>query len=259
MHARAHDGRPLRELPLADLHTHILPRMDDGASSEAIALAMLRAAEEDGTTAVVATPHAHHANHAEIRPGVERLNALAAEAGVGVRVLPGSEARITSRLVEQHTKGELVTLNGTPWVLIELYLGDEWPMHLVERALDRLLEGGLRPVLAHAERYPMVQRQPRLVEAIVARGIPVQLNAGSLFGENGILAQKAAESLLAKRLAHLIASDAHGPGWRAPVIRPALLRAAELTGEEYARWMAGVPWSILAGEDVILPVPLPPE
>lgn len=254
-----HNGHSLAKLPLADLHTHVLPRMDDGAGTDAVALAMLRTAQEDGTTVVVATPHAHHAKAAEIPVGVQRLNDLAAEAGLTVRVLAGSEARITSKLVEQYANGDLVTLNDTTWVLVELYLGDEWPMPLVERALDRLQEGGLRPVLAHAERYPMVQRQPRLMEAIVARGIPIQLNAGSLFGENGVMAQKAAESLLAKRLAHFVASDAHAANWRQPVIRAAQLRAAEITGAEYARWMAGVPWAILAGDDVELPEPFPPE
>ncbi|RIK45864.1 MAG: protein-tyrosine-phosphatase [Chloroflexi bacterium] len=255
----AHEALPFAELPLADLHTHVVPRLDDGASTDEMALRMLRAAEADGTTTVVATPHSHHARAADILRGVELLREQAAAAGVRVDVLPGSEARITSRLVEQYANGELVTLNGTTWVLIELYLGDEWPFELVEKALDRLQAGGLRPVLAHAERYPMVQRAPRLMEAIAARGIPVQLNAGSLFGENGLLAQKAAESLLAKRLAHLIASDAHAAGWRQPVIRAAHLRAAELAGEDYARWMASVPWAILAGDDVALPQPLPPE
>jgi protein-tyrosine phosphatase len=259
MREPSHNGLPLTELPLADLHTHVLPRLDDGATSLEMALAMLRAAEGDGITTVAATPHSHHASPREIPEAVARLKEQAADAGVTVRIVPGSEARITSRLVEQYERGELVTLNGTTWLLVELYLSDEWPLPLVEKAFDRLIEGGLRPVLAHAERYPMVQRQPRLVESIVARGIPVQLNAGSLFGDNGVLAQKAAESLLSKRLAHIIASDAHSAQWRPPVIRHALLRAADLTDDDYARWMSGIPWAILDGDDVPLPEPLPPE
>ena len=151
----------------------------------------------------------------------------------------------------------LLALNGTRWILLELYLNDEWPLRLVLQAVERYLAAGLRLVLAHPERYPFAQRDPLALLPFVERGVLLQLNAGSLFGKNGNGAQRAAETLLRRRMAHIIASDAHNVQWRPPVIRTALLRAAELAGAEYAEWMAAAANQIVADEAVTLPAPLP--
>src|SRR5438477_13136957 len=108
--------------PLVDLHAHILPGVDDGARDEAQALAMLRAAAEDGTAIIAATPHAHHVDPNRIAPGVARLNALAAEAALPIKVVTGAEYRIVPELGSLYQQGRLVTLNGTDWALVELYL-----------------------------------------------------------------------------------------------------------------------------------------
>jgi protein-tyrosine phosphatase len=239
-----------------DLHAHILPGLDDGARDVAEALAMLRAAVADGVGTLVATPHAHHVTPAWVRAGVARLQALAAAEELPIAILPGSEVRIVPELVERLRDDLLLALNGTRWLLLELYLNDEWPLRLVVQAVERYLAAGLKLVLAHPERYPFAQRDPLALLPLVERGVLLQLNAGSLFGKNGNGAQRAAETLLRRHAAHIIASDAHNAQWRPPVIGPALRRAAELTGAEYAAWLAGNPARILADEDIALPTPL---
>lgn len=245
----ARDPLP-RQRPLTDLHAHILPGLDDGAKDEAEALAMLRAAAADGIGTLVATPHAHHVMPDWVSAGVARLNALAGEAGLDIAVLPGSEVRIVPELVERLREGVLLPLNGTRWLLLELYLNDEWPLRLVEQAVERYLAAGLRLVLAHPERYPFAQRDPAALLPLAERGVALQLNAGSLFGKNGAGAQRAAETLLRRRMAHVIASDAHNPRWRPPVIRPALARAAALTDAPYAVWLAGNAEAIVADREL---------
>jgi protein-tyrosine phosphatase len=242
--------------PLVDLHAHILPDTDDGARNEAQALAMLRAAAEDGTTIIAATPHAHHVNPAKIAPGVERLNWLVADEGIPITVVPGAEYRIQPELAALYEQGKLVTLAGSRYALVELYLFDEWPQHLVERSLDRLLAAGARIVLAHAERYPSLQRDPALLARLAARGIPIQINANSLLGHEGHADRLAAEALLRARLGHLLASDAHHPTWRSPKLRAALERAAEIAGPEYVAWMVETAARIVRDEDVSLPEPV---
>ncbi len=236
--------------PLIDLHTHVLPGVDDGARDEDESMAMLAAAAVDGITTILATPHSHHVNAEAVLTGVERLNDAAAEAGIDIAVLPGHEARIAVELAQRHCNGTLLTLNQSNWLLLECYLFDDWPIHLIERSVDRLRSAGLRPLLAHAERYPFVQRDPTALRSLIERGIPIQINAGSLFLRPTDIERVTAERLLASRSAHVIASDAHNARYRPPALRSAYERAAEIAGDGYARWMRGVAQSIISNGDV---------
>ena len=238
---------------LIDLHTHVLPGLDDGARDIDESIAMLTAASADGITTILATPHAHHAGAEKVLAGVERLRAAACEAGIEVTILPGHEARIASNLVQRHQDGTLLTLNGTSWILFECYLFDDWPLHLIERSVDRLLSVGLRPLLAHAERYPFVQREPAALLPLIERGIPIQINAGSLFLRPSDIECVTAEWLLCQRMAHVIASDAHNARYRPPALSAAYERAADIAGADYAEWMRGVPQRVIDDEVVELP------
>jgi len=250
---RGRGAQIVNEAPLIDLHTHVLAGVDDGARDDGEALAMLAAAANDGVTTVLATPHAHRVHAAQVRAGVERLNAAAADAGIDVTILPGHEARIAADLVDRYQQGTLLTLTGTSWLLLECYLFDDWPLYLIERSVDRLLNAGLRPLLAHAERYPFVQRDPHVLAPLIERGIPIQINAGSLFLRPTDIERVTAEALLRTRTAHVIASDAHNARYRPPVLRAAYGRAAEIADAEYASWMRDVARRVVFGEEVELP------
>lgn len=242
---------------LIDLHSHILPGLDDGPRSEEQALEMLRIAASDGIGTIVATPHAHHARAAATLAGVERLNVLADEHGIDVTVLAGHEIRIGPGIVERHLSGDLLAINGGPWLLIELYLHDEWPMGLVERALGRVIDAGLKPVLAHVERYPFVQADPRALLPFIERGIPLQINAGALGYREHDIERVTAEALLRARMAHVIASDAHNARYRPPRLRSALDAAAGICDAGYVCGMMGAARAILAGEALALPAAEP--
>jgi protein-tyrosine phosphatase len=241
---------------LVDLHCHILPGVDDGATHEAESMRMLRIAEEEGIGIVAATPHAHHCPAERIPAKVARLNQLVADAGLAVRVVTGQEVRLAADLVARHRAGELATLNGGHYLLLELPLSGSWPPYL-HRAIDDLQAVGLRPILAHAERYGDIQRDPAPLRDLIARGVPIQINAGSLNGPAERAARPTAERLLRERLAHLIASDAHDDRWQPPRLRAALARAAELAGADYAAWMAALALRAIRDETILLPEPLP--
>jgi protein-tyrosine phosphatase len=243
----------VNECPLIDLHTHALPGVDDGARDDTEALAMLTAAVSDGIATIVATPHSHHVDAAGVLAGVKRLNAVAHEARIDITILPGHEARISAELTNRYHDGSLLTLNGTRWLLLECYLFDDWPLHLVERSVDRLLAAGLQPLLAHAERYPFVQRHPDALASLIGRGIPIQINAGSLFLRQVDVERKTAETLLRTRTAHVIASDAHNARYRPPALRAAYERAAEIAGDESAAWMQTVAQQVINGGEIDLP------
>lgn len=247
-------GRWAGLTPLVDLHNHVLPGVDDGARDEDESLRMLRIAEEEGIGLIAATPHSHRCDADAVGPGVARLNALALVAGLAVRVVPGSEHRLASGLAERYRAGQALTLNGGRAILIELTFDGGWPSYL-HRVVAELRALGLRPILAHAERYDAVQRDPAPLHTLIAAGVPIQINATSLIGVAERGAKATAERLIRDRMAHLIASDAHNATGRAPRLRAALARAAELAGDEYAAWMAEAAGLLVRDEPLTLPMP----
>ncbi len=240
---------------MIDLHTHILPHIDDGATSYDNAITMVRHAVADGVTTLVATPHSHHVRGRDIPAATRHLQALADAEGLDVTLLPGSEVRIVAGLDAAYRAGSLQTIADGPWLLLELPLHDEWPLPLVLGAIERLRAEGARPILAHAERYPFVHKRPAAVAEIVALGVPAQINACSLFYRESDPDRRAADALIHAGLAHLIASDAHNIRYRPPGIAAALDRANQLAGAETARRMQALARAIVAGCDVEIPAP----
>lgn len=216
---------------------------------------MLRIAEADGIEIIAATPHAHHAHAERIRDGVERLRQVAAEAGLTIEIVPGHEARLAPDLADRYGRQDLIPINHTSYQLVELHLFEEWPRDMVERSIGRIQGAGLTPLLAHPERYPVVQRDPSWLEALIERGILMQVNSHSLTGYHGADAKATAEVIIRHGLAHVIASDAHNPARRPPAISAALQRAAELAGDDYAARLIANAAAIVRGEDVQVNVP----
>lgn len=236
--------------PLVDLHCHVVPGVDDGARDDQHAVKMLRAAHEDGIQTIVATPHAGHTTREEIEQGVAHVNRLASDAEIDVEVLPGCEARIGADLVAQVRSGELLTINGTDYLLLELYLAHSWAMDTVELVVDRLHDAGIQPILAHVERYPTVQRNLDSIEGLLLRGVPMQVNAHSLTGYHGPDAQRVAEQLARDGNLHLLASDAHNAERRAPQLNAAFRRLIELAGDAVARQVRQNAIQVLRNESV---------
>ncbi|MFW6075745.1 MAG: tyrosine-protein phosphatase, partial [Chloroflexota bacterium] len=203
------------------MHCHILPGLDDGARDDEAALDMLRIAERDGILTIVATPHSHHTTVDAICRQLVRVKQLARSAGIAVDILPGSEVRIAADLVERYRAGELLTLNGTQYLLLELHLFHDWALEAILSVVERLVDAGLRPLLAHPERHRWVQHDPALVDRLRDAGVTLQVNAPSLFGGHGDAAQATAEFLIATHRAGVIASDAHNAGRRSPQLSAA--------------------------------------
>ena len=224
---------PLDSRRLVDIHTHVLPKVDDGAKDDQAALEMLKVAESDGIGTVVATPHAHHANPEQIVDDVARLNELALSADINIEILAGSEVRIGADLVERFEAGKLVTINSTRHMLLELSLAHEWRIEVVEKVIDKLQNAGLHPIMAHPERYPFIIIEPRIIERFIARGVPMQINALSLTGYHSQASQRTAYTLLDSGYVHLVASDAHSARWRPPQIRKGLEEISDRLGAAY--------------------------
>jgi protein-tyrosine phosphatase len=233
-----------------DLHSHILPSIDDGARNIGESVGIARAAARDGTTVIAATPHVrsdYPTSPEQILTGVESLNGVLAREQVPVRVVPGAEISLSRlrELDEDDLAG--YALAGNPrFVLVEFpYRG--WPENLIDEIL-RLRSAGVTAVLAHPERNDVLQRHVSRIEFAVAAGALVQVTGGSLTGDAGRASRRTARNLLGRRLCHLLASDVHGPNVR----RTHLGAARHSVGDdELARWLTeDVPGAILNHEDL---------
>jgi protein-tyrosine phosphatase len=234
---------------LIDLHSHVLPGLDDGVRTIDEALALCAAAAADGVEVLAATPHVRDDHPTTPQQMEDALAALRA-AEPPITVVAGGELDLAEL---DRPKDELARfgLGGSRWLLVETpYWG--WPLDIAER-LFRLRVQGFGVVLAHPERNADVQEQPDLLDPLVAGGALVQLTAASVDGRLGKGAYRCALRLIHRRLAHLIASDAHAPDVRAVGLRAAVDVIAD---EPLARWLThDVPQSIL--QDAEMPPPRP--
>lgn len=246
---------------MIDLHNHILPGVDDGASSVAESVELARLARADGVATIVATPHrnawTYHADRADAEGRLEGLRATCREAAVEINLLLGGEAYIAPDLADQVQSGLALTMNGGRYLLVEWPV-DQYPAWSDE-AIFRLQVRGFCPIIAHAERYRFVQRELDRLAGLVERGALVQITAASLLGDAGDGARHAAERLLRRGLAHVIATDSHGPTHRPPLLSPARERASEIVGEARA-WalVRDVPLQVVDNLTVDLPPAAPP-
>ncbi len=218
---------------MIDIHTHILPGVDDGAATPEESDRMLAIAVEDGTTEIVATPHCDL--RYEFNP--ERCRELTVELRrrnpEGPRVHLGCELHLTPENVQKALQDvERFALNGGRLVLLEL--PHNVSPAIVEPAVGALLGSGTNIVIAHPERNAFLQRHLTYMDQLAENGCWLQLTARSVLGGFGATAQSTAMYLLKRRLAHFVASDAHGPVQRRPGLSAAYQAIAAACGPEAA-------------------------
>lgn len=236
---------------MIDLHFHILPGIDDGPPDLSESLELARAAQADGIQIVAATPHLRD-DHPLVRPEelaerCSRVNEALAEARIALEVLPAGELDVlwvhgaTPKQLRLASYGQ----RGTD-LLLETPYGALGPAF--DAALERAWSLGYRVLLAHPERNREFQRSPMRLAELVARGVLIQVSAGSLTDRPRSLARALALQLVERRLAHVIASDAHAATRMRPPNLAAGVAAASAIDPVLARWMVvDAPLAILSG------------
>ncbi len=212
---------------MIDIHSHILPGIDDGAPDVNVSLAMAAIAVADGIQVVIATPHVDGSgclSMAMINSAVDQLNSVLQQRGVGLVVFPGAELQ-SHVAIESADQYRLAC--GSFFLL-------EFPhSHLPADALDlirTLLQKGVTPIIAHPERNREISMEPGKLAALVEAGARTQITAGSLTGELGVNAQTCARFLLKKNMVHFMATDSHSPNFRKPVLSKAVKKAGKYLG-----------------------------
>ena len=228
-------------MPRIDIHTHILPGLDDGPLTLDQSIPMAHTAAQDGTTTIVATPHSRDMEIEQSPP--EKVNEVAdllnnslrndsTEENIpGIKILTGTCNHLTTSLPELIESGKANTLNRTRFLLVEPPFG-RLPNYM-ENVLGRLLTQHLVPVLAHPERNIEFQRKPKRLQQLVEEGTVVQIASGSLTGQFGDEAKKTAEQFILHGMAHVVASEMHAnKPPRSPILSDSFSVVAKLIGEK---------------------------
>lgn len=249
---------------MIDLHTHVLPGVDDGSQSMDESLEMLSMAAESGVETLVATPHCNIPDEYEnyAGPGMDRLFLTLDEerraAGIPLRLVKGMEVFATPDLPELLEEGKIWTLNGTRYFLMEFAFQEDPDFCL--HVLRRCREKGFWPIIAHPERYDFLSYDPQIAFEWCVEGFGLQINKGSLLGRFGPDPMRMAELLLEHGLAACVASDAHSPIQRTTHMEQINAYLSEVWGEDYRRLLLEEnPARILSGRKMLGYEPIPFE
>ena len=242
--------------PFVDIHCHMIPGIDDGSKSWDQSLAMGEMAVADGIETIAVTPHqlgSYTHNHGQlVRSRTAELQQLLDDHRLPLQVLPGADVRIEPGMLEKLRSGDVLTLaDQRKHVLLELPHELYFPL---DDVLGDLHRAGLVGILSHPERNQGLLKKPQLIEPLVDSGCLMQVTCSSLMGTFGSAPQQMAEWMQEQGLVHFLATDAHGPNSRRPLMRRAFERAAEIVDEEIATLLCcRNPAAVACGGDIEMP------
>lgn len=220
---------------MIDIHSHILPGIDDGAQTEADSLKMARAAVKEGITTIVATPHHRNGKFDNERNNiirwVETLNELIISEGIPLTVLPGQETRINGDMIPELENNIILPINNTKYVFVE-FPSAHVPRYTSQMLFDIQVAGYI-PVIVHPERNQELIEHPNRLYEFVKKGALTQVTAASVVGKFGKNIQKFSRQIIESNLAHFIASDAHNTTTRGFVMNEAFQLIQNDYGDDY--------------------------
>lgn len=206
---------------MTDIHCHILPGVDDGAKNMDQAKDMVDLAYSEGIDTIIATPHympdGDNATVQMIREKAALLQAYADEQDYDMTILPGNEIYYSSEVEDLLEEGNICTLAGTEYVLVEFSPMDE--ARYIRNSLAQLQNMGYTPILAHAERYENLCKDLDRIAELRDMGILIQVNSAAIMGDFGKPTKSLTEKLLKKQMVDFVGTDAHSNGRRAPRIK----------------------------------------
>jgi len=239
-----------------DLHSHILPAIDDGARDMGMSLAMLQMAVENGTTGIVATPHIIEGKWL---PSWDRvlaecymLQEMIQKAGISIPIFPGGEVAIHLDILNLLKGPGAYCINSGRYMLVELPA-----VHIPSFTDDfffTLQAKGITPILAHPERHPDLGKNPEVLVDWINKGVLTQINGTSITGCMGERVMATAELFLVNKMVHTLGSDAHHIHNRNTNLASAVARMTQLIGHKATQDILFVnPDNILCGREVDIP------
>ena len=218
---------------LIDIHCHILPKVDDGPDSVEESLKILKDMRRQGIKHVIVTPHYRPEM---FEPSMKRviysyrhLRDIAYDMGVSMSL--GCEYYRNEQIIEHMDNRKRPVMAGSRYVLIEFSMNDLFPT--IRNYVYELITHGYQPIIAHVERYFCCQKMEKIQE-LKDMGALVQVNAGSVLGEEGWKLKKFCLDLMKKDLVDFVASDTHNTSDRKLNLKKCASFVTKKMGKQYA-------------------------
>jgi protein-tyrosine phosphatase len=243
---------------MIDIHSHILPGLDDGSHSMRESVAMLRIAARSGTTDIVATPHANLEYTFDEDQITEKLAKLREKVGPEPRIHRGCDFHLSFDNIEDAVdRPTKYTINHHNYLLVEF--SDYLIFNNTGEIFDHLLAAGMTPIITHPERNYLLHQRMKDLDVWADKGVLLQVTALSFLGRFGRSAKRFAETLMEKGMVDFVASDAHDPEDRTPDMAGAYQFISHQYGEEWARRLFVTnPGNTLSGEPIRRALAEPP-
>jgi protein-tyrosine phosphatase len=216
-----------------DIHSHILPEVDDGPKSWDTCVAMCRTAAEDGITHMVAAPHAndrYHYDREYLKGLVEHLQKLV---GHTPKISLGCDFHLSYDNVQDALANpKRYVIDDTRYLLVE-FSNYSIPQQMTE-SFRKLWDNGMTVIVTHPERNPILREDPQRIAEWAQQGCVIQVTGSALTGFWGERSRRVAVWLLEHEAVHVLATDAHDTLKRVPILSTARDAAAAICGEQIA-------------------------
>lgn len=237
---------------MIDIHSHIIPNVDDGARSVEETFNILKEAQEAGFTDVILTSHFllnyYETNAQELIFWKEKLQEVLKKQGTKINLHSGMEIYITNQMEELLENKKILTLANSRYMLIELPLATN--VKYFDYVVYYLEAKGIKPIIAHPERYKCVQKDPDIVEEYIEKGCLIQCNYGSIVNLYGREAEKTIKTLLKKNQVHFLGSDVHRENGTYLIILDTIKKIRKIIGENKINEITTInPKKILQNEE----------
>lgn len=219
-----------------DIHTHILPGIDDGARDWAQTERMLKLQREQGVTDIIATPHFdmedNYQNPNQIRELVKQANELAKKVVPEITLYTGCEVLYSPGVIDAYKKGDILTLADSQYILIEFF--PRSPYREIEEAISSFVREGLVPVIAHVERYECLMNEYDRLYELSKMGAVMQMNSRSFLGKRFDKRAKMCRKMIENGYVQFLGSDCHNENERPPKMLQPYQLIAKFVGEGLA-------------------------
>ncbi|QHQ59976.1 hypothetical protein Ana3638_03590 [Anaerocolumna sedimenticola] len=218
-----------------DIHSHILPGLDDGAESMEQTINMFKIAYEEGIRTIIATPHFYTGGKIPSLPELidcrnrvtEELNKSLPEMILNL----GGEIYYSHECIKLLKNKQIPALADSRYLLVEFSVMADYPY--MKKAVQEILINGYIPILAHIERYDNLVKDLEQVQEVIHMGAYVQINAQSIIGDNGFTYKRITRKLLKNNLVHIIATDSHSDEEKSPRLKKCAAYLTKKYGEAY--------------------------
>ncbi|WP_350345073.1 CpsB/CapC family capsule biosynthesis tyrosine phosphatase [Proteinivorax tanatarense] len=242
---------------MIDVHSHILPGIDDGASCIEQAIEMAKIAQQENITKIISTPHylgeGQDASKESILKAAKLLNQSCVDNGIDIDILVGQELYANINLLEDIKNNNVLPLANTDFLLIE------FPMMSLPSWADDILHGimvlGYKPVIAHPERYGYVINNPDIVKEWINMGCFTQINSMSITGRFGSKVQKVVKELATRDMIHLLGTDSHSHRGRSPKVQDSISLLKNWIGTKDAKMVVDNGFRLLENQELVTKVP----